>query len=250
MTDSFLVSYSVLIFLGAGLDNTVFIWDTANGRNIYSRLYEFPMTLCYWIRMDDAEYPNYSLCMANVSSFFHMYFYLDNKMMKYAAETEKFNLPSTGYPRTYTTASYEPKTQVIYVGTTSGELFCFSLDKLLFKCSFPIINNGVNSLVLLDDGSFIAGGGDGKVKKLIIDNKGNCVLLKEVQLMGRIQGLSMTSDRKEIIAAVDNGKIFRILVSELDYTIHSVSPYACVNQCLYAEQNDIVYTCDDTVFII
>jgi hypothetical protein len=102
----------------------------------------------------------------------------------------------------------------------------------------------------LDDSSLIIGGGDGKVKKMI-NNNGKYLLTHEVQLAKNITSLSLTDDKKEVICGTLNGYIYRLLCSDLTFTIHSFSHTASVNDITYPnDNNDHFYVVDDNGLIV
>ena len=53
-------------------------------------------------------------------------------------------MPSTGLVRTYTKANLNPKGDLIFLGTTSGEVCVFNMQSRIFKAAIPISNNWVN----------------------------------------------------------------------------------------------------------
>jgi cilia- and flagella-associated protein 52 len=64
------------------------------------------------------------------------------------------------------------------------------------------------------------GGGDGKLKKLV-GKATKYNLDKEVLLDGRIVGLSMSNDGKELLSGTSAGKIFKSLAGDLSSTVHA-----------------------------
>ena len=100
----------------------------------------------------------------------------------------------------------------------------------------------------------IISGGDGKIKKLIRKTDGNDILqvehtmINEATLPGQINSMSLTSDKKEIVCVSTTGKIFRVLIPNLDYILHSTSHSSSINDIAFNEYgkiNDICYTVDD-----
>ena len=47
-------------------------------------------------------------------------------------------MPSSGLVRTYTKAHLNPKGDLIFLGTTSGEVCIFHLQTLVFKAAIPV----------------------------------------------------------------------------------------------------------------
>lgn len=237
-------------FLAAsGLDNSIFIWDVMTGEKCFSRIYEFPTNLIYWTTIDsDKKYPSYTLTEANVNSINYFQFNFELKSMQYSMQTSKFVLPSKGWTRTYTCALYDRNLKMLYVGTTAGELVLYSTDNLYCKATYSVISNGVTALVMPRDNSMIIGGGDGKIKKMTMEN-GKQVLTQEIQLDSRIISLSLTSDKKEVIVATLSGYIYRVLTDDLTFTLHSISHTKSVNDCVFLSptDNERCFCVDDNV---
>lgn len=241
-----------------GVDNYFYIWEIETGYKCFSRIYEFANNLIFWTTMKptvNKGKPEYTITLSGVNGMCYMHFFFELKSMQYNMNVSKFTLPSTGFPRNYTCAVFDNKINSIYLGTTGGELSLFSLDNLIYKSSFNVINNGVTSLLILDnpqESFLIIGGGDGRVKKMVRqgDSSHNAkhILTHEIQLTGKIYSLALLADGQEAICSTSLGYIYRILVSDLTYTLHSVSHVSSVNDVAYnvwGGVNDRCYTADD-----
>ena len=90
------------------------------------------------------------------------------------------------------------------------------------------------------------GGGDGKIKKLVHED-GKHFLTHEILLPGKIMNLSLTADAKEVICGTSTGQIYRVLVYDLTYTLHSEAHCSSVNSCTYGKSNESFATVDDDV---
>ena len=103
----------------------------------------------------------------------------------------------------------------------------------------------------------IVSGGDGKVKKILRtdENQNNKDILKtqhtiicEIALSSSVNSISVTSDQKEVVVATMNGKIYRVLTSDLNYILHSTSHCSSINGIAFNEYgniNDSCFTVDD-----
>jgi WD40 repeat protein len=98
----------------------------------------------------------------------------------------------------------------------------------------------------------IVSGGDGKVKKILRTNpiEGNHDILKvqhtiicEIALNSPVNSISVTSDQKEVVVSSMNGKIYRVLTSDLNYILHSTSHYSSINSIAFNEVNKISDSC-------
>ena len=118
----------------------------------------------------------------------------------------------------------------------------------MLKESFNVINNGVTALLYMENmRSIIISGGDSRIKKMIF-NEGKKILSHEIKLSGRVIALTKGPDEREFFAATKNGEIFRILVEDFTYTLHSISHVTPVNSCdFFRGRNDICFISDETV---
>lgn len=232
-----------------GLDNSFFIWETLTSNRCYHRIFEFSLSLVKWVRIvfeEGSKHSNYSIVVANVNAIFHYYFHFELKSMQYHMQCNKFSLPSSGLVRTFTSAIYDYNTKIVLVGTTGGEICMFNIEKHLFKGSFNAINNGLNNILVFNDSSLIISGGDGKIKKLLYENE-KYILSYEIDLLHNVNSLSLSGDRKEVIASTSSGSIFRIMSSDLTFTLHSENHLGAVHQCCFSNNNDneYFYSVDD-----
>ena len=221
-------------FLSAmGLNNTFYTWEVAKGNKCFSRVYETPINFILWTCMFKSK---------------------DTLNIKF----EKFILPSTGLIRSYTCGFFDQKYNCLYLGSKNGELIIFSLENLYFKNSFNVLNNGITSMVFFPETEeIIVSGGDGKVKKILRTNpvETNHDILKvqhtivcEIALNSPVNSISVTSDQKEVVVSSMNGKIYRVLTSDLNYILHSTSHYSSINSIAFNEINkvsDSCFTVDD-----
>jgi WD40 repeat protein len=235
--------------VASGLDNSIFIWDILTGEKCFGRVYEFATILIKWTAFTyDKKYPNYTITYANVNSINYFNFTFELKSMQYNIKSSKFTLPSNGYVRNYTAAIKDKLNNILFIGTSGGELTLYNLDNLYYKASYNVANNGLTGLIQLEDNSLIISGGDGKVKKLIFENN-KPVLISEIQLNGKVSHISLTADQKEVIASTNTGYIYRILVEDFSFMVHSISHVSPVNDCSYFNNsdNEKLYCVDDSV---
>jgi WD40 repeat protein len=190
----------------------------------------------------------YYLTIANVNVIHYLKFYYDFSTSQFFTNFSRFNLPSTGYNRIYSSSLCDLDNRVLYLGTSGGELSSFALDNLSFKESFNVINNGVTALLYMENmRSIIISGGDSRIKKMIF-NEGKKILSHEIKLSGRVIALTKGPDEREFFAATKNGEIFRILVEDFTYTLHSISHVTPVNSCdFFRGRNDVCFISDETV---
>ena len=257
----------------AGLDNSIFIWQIQTGYKCFHKVFEFDINLLQWTyifmdkNMQEVENQQnnqnaennlqpkqnnteYYLTIANVNVIHYVKFYYDFTTSQFFTNFSRFNLPSTGYNRIYTSSLCDLDDRLIYLGTSGGELSSFALDNLSFRQSYNVINNGVTALLFMERmKTIIIAGGDCRVKKMII-NEGKQILSHEIELSGKVIALTKGPDEREFFAATKNGEIFRILAEDFTYTLHSISHVVPVNSCdFFRGRNDICFVADDTVRI-
>ena len=196
---------------------------------------------------EGSKHANYSLVISNVNNVFHYYFYFELKTMQYSMQCNKFSLPNTGFVRTFISAVYDYNTKNLLIGTTGGEICVFSIDKHIFKSSFNAISNGTNNIIVLQDSSLIISGGDGKLKKLSLnENSKEFYTLKyEVDLKHNISSLSISADRSELICSTTVGEIYRVSTLNFQFALHNENHFTPVNQCTFGKENDFFYSVDD-----
>lgn len=91
----------------------------------------------------------------------------------------------------------------------------------------PISSNGLLSMALCGDYLFV-GSGDGKLKKLgIADGKWN--LTHEAQLDSKIMSLTVSQDKKELLAGTIGGKLYRVLEGDLSFLLHTDAHTGSIN---------------------
>ena len=71
-------------------------------------------------------------------------------------------------------------------------------------------------------------------------------LLKQIQLDGTINSLSLSNDTKEILAGSTSGKTFRILSQAFDYTILSENHTSEINDIAFTKENPEIFATIDS----
>ncbi len=107
----------------------------------------------------------------------------------------------------------------------------------------PLSSNGLLSIALMDDKIFV-GGGDGKVKKLSTAG-GKWNLTHEAQVDGKVTSLTLSSDKKELLAGTNLGKIYRLLSSDLSFMVHTDAHFSCINDISFGGRSDVFATIDE-----
>jgi len=223
-------------------ENSFFIWELDTGIKCYSRIYEYKIDLIYWTAIilgnNTSGRPDYTVTITSVNGLLYLQLFFELKSMQYNTRQSKFTLPSTGLVRYFTCALFDSGVNALYLGTSGGEICVFSIDNLIFKMSFNAINNGVASILFhRDENCLIVAGGDGRVKKIARDgfnsNELKHSIIQEIKFSAKISSLSMGSDSREVICALANGCVYRILIADLSYSLHSIAHITNVNDICY-----------------
>lgn len=221
---------------------SLYIWDVETGFLCYSKLNEFKIDLIYWTDIlpgiHSSGRPEYTITISSANGLSYLHLYFELKSMQYNSKENKFILPSSGLVRIFTSALYDPNINSLYLGTSGGEICVFSMDNLIFKMSFNAVNNGVVSIVFsFSENCLFVAGGDGRIKKLfresINTNNIKHSVVQEIQFNSKISSLCLAPDSKETICTLINGYIYRVLTSDLSYTLHSVSHTNNVNDVCF-----------------
>ena len=95
------------------------------------------------------------------------------------------------------------------------------------------------------DNFLFTGGGDGRVKKLdLISGKWN--LTHEAQLEGKVTSLSLSTDRKELVAGTSKDRIYRLLTTDLSYLVHTEAQNGSVNDISFGSTRSDQFCCIDS----
>ena len=132
---------------------------------------------------------------------------------------------------------------MLMAGTQGGEVCLFSIYSQIYRATMPLSSNGLLSIALMDDKIFV-GGGDGKVKKLSTAG-GKWNLTHEAQLDGKVTSLTLSADKKELLAGTNLGKIYRLLSSDLSFMVHTDAHFACINDISFGGRSDVFATIDE-----
>ena len=122
------------------------------------------------------------------------------------------------------------------LGTTGGEVCIFSVYSRIYRATMPISSNGLMALALVDDYIFV-GGGDGKLKKLNIAS-GKWTLTHEAQLDSKVISVSVASDKKELIVGTAGGKLYRMLLADLSFMLHTDAHTGSINDLVFGNRSD------------
>ena len=227
-----------------GQNNTLIVWSTQDGKAIYSRITEAPVSMLTWgaLRMDvNPKHPTYSLITGSMNQVSINQLEFDISSMQYNMKSTVCQLPNTGLARTYTFARVNG--DMILAGTTGGEICVFSMSQAIYRASMPMTSNGLVCGIVDQDNLYV-GGGDGKIKKVSLAG-GAWTLTHEAQLDSRVMSINLSIDGEELIVGTQGGKMYRVLTNDLSYLLHSDAHIGCINDIAFGQDSNIFVTGDD-----
>merc|ERR1719346_561049 len=119
----------------------------------------------------------------------------------------------------------------------------FSLKAKVFRTATSLCNNGVTSIARFGDMIFV-GGGDGRIKALRGHDTQWDTLAENMLEIG-ITALTPACDGAELVAGTRNGKLWRMLTSDLTATLQAVSHTGEVTDISFGPSSDVVCTVSD-----
>lgn len=238
--------------VGTGANQMICVWDVSTGEVVYSRRTESPCYLSTWGPIMESpsggKYPSYILCTTYDSqvSVHRMDFSVGS--MCYQMSSEPVAFPSSGLQRKHICGLVHAG--YLITGTMAGDMCVFSLQSRVFRTSLPICNNGVTSIARSGDILYVAGG-DGRIKAVRGSDTVWDVLAENVLESG-VCSLTPSADGQELVAGTRNGKLWRLLSSDLTATLQSASHTGEVTDIAFGSSSDVVCTCsaEGEVFLL
>mmetsp|Transcript_71406 Transcript_71406/g.209626 ORF Transcript_71406/g.209626 Transcript_71406/m.209626 type:complete len:624 (-) Transcript_71406:115-1986(-) len=232
--------------VATGADQQIFIWDVSTGETVYHRRTESPCFLACWGAINEPQkgsrYPSYQLCATFDSQVLSHTMSFDIKTMSYTLSTEAMQFPPSGLQRKYMCGLV--RGDFLLTGTAAGDMCVFSIKNGVFRSSLPVCNNGVTSITPCGDFLYVAGG-DGRIKA-VKGNDAHWDVFAENILEVGVMALTASADGAELIAATRNGKMWRLLSSDLTATLQSASHTGEVTDVAFGPSSDQVCTVSDT----
>mmetsp|Transcript_67179 Transcript_67179/g.160907 ORF Transcript_67179/g.160907 Transcript_67179/m.160907 type:complete len:622 (+) Transcript_67179:88-1953(+) len=238
--------------VGSGANQMIYVWDVSSGEVVYSRKTESPCVLALWgPYMEPApgsRYPSYMLCTAYDNQILKHHMEFDIGSMSYALGSEAIQFPSSGLQRKHICGMVNG--DFLMTGTAAGDLCIFSLKTNVFRTSMPICNNGVTSVTRIGELVYVAGG-DGRIKAIRGHDTHWDVLAENILEVG-IMALTPSADGAELVAGTRNGKLYRLLTSDLTAAVQSVTHTDKVTDVAFGASSDVVCTCSEAgeVFVV
>ncbi len=206
--------------MASGLDNRLFIWDMTTGEVIVSKVYLKPITMFAWCDIvGTGRRPEYTFAMSyslqGIDAVSVNTLKYDVRSMTFCMEKNDCLLPTTGLMREYKVSRVTSDKQFVLAGTTVGDFVVFNVVHKTFRASVAVCTGGVLAMAVCDKtGHVFCGGGDGTVRRVSgFDTE--WAVEAEVQLLGKVVSLSLSSDGVELLAGTSAGKIYQLLAGDL-----------------------------------
>jgi len=236
--------------VATGANQMIFVWDVSTGEVVYSRRTESPCFLGVWGDIQDTggRYPSYTLCTTYDNQVFVHNMAFDVGRMCYALQTEAVQFPSAGLQRKHMCGL--TRGDYLITGTSAGDICVFSLKAKVFRTALPICNNGVASIAQSRDVLYVAGG-DGRVKAIRGEDTHWDVLAENVLEIG-VVALTPSADGAELACGTRNGRLWRLLTSDLTATLQAVSHTGEVTDIAFGTSSDSLCSVSETgeVFVV
>lgn len=236
--------------VATGANQMIFVWDVSTGEVVYNRRTESPCFLGVWGPILDlsGRYPSYQLCTTYDSQVLYHVMKFDMRSMCYTLDSDAMQFPPSGLQRKHICGMING--DFLITGTSAGDLCVFNIKTKVFRTALPVCNNGVTSMAQHGEMLFVAGG-DGRIKAL----RGFDIqwdVLAENVLESGVVALTPSADGAELIAGSRNGKMWRLLSSDLTGTLQSASHTGEVTDIAFGPRSDVVCTVSDTgeVFLL
>eukprot|EP00747_Dinoflagellata_sp_TGD_P166792 gnl/TRDRNA2_/TRDRNA2_190139_c0_seq1.p1 gnl/TRDRNA2_/TRDRNA2_190139_c0~~gnl/TRDRNA2_/TRDRNA2_190139_c0_seq1.p1 ORF type:complete len:646 (-),score=96.57 gnl/TRDRNA2_/TRDRNA2_190139_c0_seq1:67-1938(-) len=238
--------------VGTGANQYLYVWDLSTGEVVYSRRTESPCFLGVWGPVFEPQpgsrYPSYQLCTAYDNQILVHKMEFDIRSMCYVMSSDAVQMPSSGLQRKHICGVI--KDDFLLTGTSAGDMCVFSLSAKVFRSALNVCNNGVTCIAVLGDCVCIAGG-DGRVKALR-GRDTHWDSFAENVLEAGISAITPSRDGAELVAGTRNGKLWRLLASDLTATLQAASHTGEVTALSFGASSDTVCTCSDSgeIFLI
>jgi len=127
----------------------------------------------------------------------------------------KYDVMSTSpVVREYTCLAFSLNNEAyLYAGTTTGDFCAFQVKNKILIFAQPVCSNGISTIATLPGEKVCVGGGDGLLVLYQI-NEATCQQLCKVSFLGAINGLSVSPDGIQMLAATDRGFIYRVRTAD------------------------------------
>jgi len=208
-----------LLLATAGLDQRLLVWDMTSGYIVSSSPIKGatgPTIVASGEHVRDIkrrETRDYQLATATGSML--LYWKLDPFEGKLTSE--KFG---SGHTREYNCITFSQEGDLLYAGSTSGDIAVFSIRNLNLIQKVQVCSLGVQTMYLSQKGYIVACGGDGSISMLQEDNRGSWVVASKTELSKHaITAMSVSSNEAQILTGSENGNIIRLKMDSFNKPI-------------------------------
>ncbi|KAJ0402816.1 hypothetical protein P43SY_007358 [Pythium insidiosum] len=219
-------------------DSRVILWDLRTSELVLSKSFPSPIVILSWGRTEEkCRRPKYCLALAHSSQLLAGDLAYDIGCMQYRLDVTPFAMPNVGLARTYLCASMTHSKKDLLAGTIAGELVVFNADAQTYRNAVPVSRNGVHSITACRaTGYLYVGAGDGVLKKLV-GREAEWNLVGQVQLVGGITSLSVSTDGAHLFAGTSAGKLYHLMAQTLVPTELGSSHLGVVTGCAFGDDS-------------
>jgi WD40 repeat protein len=139
--------------------------------------------------------------------------------------------------RDITSMMFSPDGASMFCGTTSGDFMIASVRAKTLGAAVAACSAGARCVLALDSGGVAVGGGDGTVT--IFDRSMRDIA--QVELTGRVMGLSKSADGQELLASTDAGHIYRIEAKSMGAALVAESHRSPVRTVSYSRHTSDLF---------
>jgi len=236
--------------LATGPDQ-LYLWNIEYGEVIISSKLQFQLHDLNWepIEQTNSRHTTYNFCISYAHTLERWSVSFDLMTNGYRVEKTKMKKGPKGFAkRNYTCIACTEET--CYAGTPTGELFIFSLPKLVLKHTMQVCSQGVQSLCIIDD-CLIVGGGDKTLQSFQI--KGYFLnLLNVAKLNSPIVALHQLETNKNFLALTENCNLINFNSESLEgENVADGELEGVVDVCFFGKSNELIVslTCGGTISV-
>jgi len=226
-----------LATLGGQDDNSLVVWDLSNGQAICGTpaATDTAHTVT-WFRNDEFKLVTGGNYHINV-----WVFDLPNKKLRPTAA-------NTGQVKRVTTnVLMSGDDNMVYCGTSTGDLLEVSVERALFKRSAPknCFPQGITCSGLLPDGDVLLGTGEGTIARM--QTSPGLKVKHQCQVLGGVTSIALTNDGTHFFCGTSMANIYWIDVDTLTPELRSTCHHERVNQvCFPTGYSEVFATCSIT----
>lgn len=225
-----------LVTVGNAIDKRMFFWDCATGLiAAWAQVVPDPTSsICEAGRVRDIKRRDQSQYQFVALGGHEVHVWAVDMQMGESNST-KVEFGSK-HSRDYICLCMAPDYELLYCGTTTGDVVCVLMKNFVVQRMFDVCGGGVQCMVHLRqvaEPTLVCGGGDGTVTILCSPNGRDFSALQQIRLDGMITSLSPSMDDAEVMAATSAGGVYRVRTRDLTFALHAQFPTRPVHRVTF-----------------